>query len=76
MRRSRVDRGHVALVRDLPAKADLVKFAKLRPPTEQARNAVAQARHIVDTTGRQVSETGASSVERIEQDTQHQSRNP
>lgn len=76
MRRSRVDRGQVALLRDLLAEADLVKFAKLRPPTEQARNAVAQARHIVDTTGRRISETWASSVERIEQDTQHESRNP
>jgi hypothetical protein len=47
---SRVDGGIVPLLRALLGEADLVKFAKFRPTLDQARQAVAQARHLVDVT--------------------------
>ena len=50
MRQNQTNRDHTALVRDLLTQADLVKFAKARPPVAQARDTVAQARHIVDIT--------------------------
>jgi hypothetical protein len=50
LRRARVDRDHAALLRDLLTEADLVKFARARPPLAQARTVVAQASHIVDVT--------------------------
>ena len=50
LRQARVDRDHVSLLRDLLSEADLVKFAKVHPQIKRARDAVAQARHIVDVT--------------------------
>jgi hypothetical protein len=49
-RHARVDRGHAGLFRDLLAEADLVKFARFRPPVQRAYAAIDQARHIVDVT--------------------------
>jgi hypothetical protein len=50
LRQTRVDRRHTSLLRELLTDADLVKFAKTRPPINQARAVVDQARHIVDAT--------------------------
>ena len=50
LRRTQVGRASARLFRELLTEADLVKFAKSRPPVEQARDAVTQARHIVDVT--------------------------
>jgi hypothetical protein len=49
-RQARVNRDHASLFRDLLAEADLVKFAKFRPPINRAYAAVSEARHIVDVT--------------------------
>jgi hypothetical protein len=45
-----VDDGHAELLCALLAEADLVKFARFHPSSEQARRALAQARHAVDAT--------------------------
>jgi hypothetical protein len=50
MRRKRINPEHTALLRDLLDHADLVKFAQARPPIDQARAAVTQARQVVDVT--------------------------
>jgi hypothetical protein len=50
MRQSHIQSQHVAPLQDLLTQADLVKFAKLRPPIPQARAAISQARHIVELT--------------------------
>jgi hypothetical protein len=50
LRQAQVERGHIRLFREWLSEADLVKFAKLCPPIEQARAAVSRARHIVDVT--------------------------
>jgi hypothetical protein len=50
MRRARIDPDHTTLLGDLLTEADLVKFAKARPPLSQARRLVPQARQIVDVT--------------------------
>jgi len=50
LRQMRVERDHVGLFREWLSEADLVKFARLRPPVEQARAAVGQAQRIVDVT--------------------------
>jgi hypothetical protein len=49
-RRARVNRGHASLFHDLLVEADLVKFARFRPPVQRAHGAIDQARHIVDVT--------------------------
>jgi hypothetical protein len=49
-RQARVNRDHAGLFRDLLAEADLVKFARFRPPVDRAYAAIAEARHIVDVT--------------------------
>lgn len=43
-------RDAIPVLRSLLEEADLVKFAKLQPSVMSARNAVAQARHLVDVT--------------------------
>ncbi len=48
--RDLIDRGHTGLLRELLEEADLVKFAKVRPPVAQARDAVERARHFVTIT--------------------------
>ncbi len=50
LRSARIMGEPVSLIRPLLEKADLVKFAKLRPSLEQADDTVAQARHLVDIT--------------------------
>jgi hypothetical protein len=45
-----IDPGHISLFHDLLTEADAVKFAKLRPPIQQAWEALSRARHIVDVT--------------------------
>ena len=50
MRHQRVERLHADLIRELLARADLVKFAKFRPHIDQAYDTVATAKHIVDIT--------------------------
>jgi hypothetical protein len=46
----RVERTHSALFRELLTEADLVKFAKLRPPNDRVDAVLARAEHIVDIT--------------------------
>lgn len=72
-RQTQVDRSHAGLVRRLLAEADLVKFAKLRPPIEQARESVVVARHIVDLTKASTSENGATDESVIGR-SQHESK--
>jgi hypothetical protein len=81
-RQAHVDRGHITLLRDLLAEADLVKFAKARPPIGQARAAIDRARHIVDVTKLSNSETRDSGIRDSEirlrpesQNTKHETRN-
>ena len=45
-----VDDGHAELLRALLFEADLVKFARFFPSSEQAHAALVQARHAVDAT--------------------------
>jgi hypothetical protein len=50
LRKARLGGEMIPSLRSLLEEADLVKFAKLRPSIERARDAVVQARHLVDIT--------------------------
>jgi hypothetical protein len=50
LRKARLGGEMLPSLRALLEEADLVKFAKLRPSIERARDAVVQARHLVDIT--------------------------
>jgi hypothetical protein len=65
----KMDRAHAQLIQELLSESDLVKFAKLRPPEDQAEAALARAKRVVDVTKLEIEDPVESDhITGIEQD--------